>query len=161
MSAVATLDNDELQALYRELILDHAKNPRHFGQLAHGTHAAEGINPLCGDKITIYLSIDHDAIIQDAGFAGSGCAISVASASWMADLVIGLNTNEAAGCSGNITARLNGDEMHDTANMPARFEKLRALAGVREFPSRVKCATLAWRALDAAIQESCASVSTE
>ena len=161
MSAVASIGKHELRALYRELILDHAKNPRHFGKLAHGTHSAQGINPLCGDKLTVYLSVDRHARIEEASFEGSGCAISVASASLMTDLVIGLSTAEAAECLGCVTARLAGDKAEASQVISARVEKLQALEGVREFPSRVKCATLAWHALDAAIQESPAPVSTE
>jgi nitrogen fixation NifU-like protein len=161
MSIVANLGKNELQALYRELILDHAKNPRHFGRLANGTHTAQGINPLCGDKLTVYLAVDDDATIEEASFEGSGCAISVASASMMTDLVIGLSTAEAATCFGDITSRLTEGGTSMSTTPSPRFEKLRALEGVREFPSRVKCATLAWHALDAAIQESSASVSTE
>ena len=161
MSSVASLGKNELQALYRELILDHAKNPRHFGKLAHGTHTAQGINPLCGDKLTVYLSVDPDARIEEASFEGSGCAISVASASLMTDLVIGLSTAEAAECFGSVTARLAGGRTEASQAISTRVEKLRALEGVREFPSRVKCATLAWHALDAAIQESPTPVSTE
>jgi nitrogen fixation NifU-like protein len=161
MSSVASLGKNELQALYRELILDHAKNPRHFGKLAHGTHTAQGINPLCGDKLTVYLSVDRDTRIEEASFEGSGCAISLASASMMTDLVLGLSTAEAAECFDSVTARLAGDKAEASQAISARVEKLRALEGVREFPSRVKCATLAWHALDAAIQESPAPVSTE
>ena len=152
----------ELRDLYRELILDHARSPRHFGKLDGATHSAEGINPLCGDKLRIYFSIDPDGQISDAKFEGSGCAISVASASLLTDMVIGLKTEVALDYFSALVARLSGksgpggptDETIDLG-------KLVALEGVKEFPSRVKCATLAWHALNSAIQNESEPVSTE
>ena len=94
MSKVESISGDELRELYRELILDHARKPRHFGKLEHATHRADGINPLCGDKLTLYLDIDGETI-RDAAFEGSGCAISVASASLLTDTVIGLSADDA------------------------------------------------------------------
>ena len=155
MSAAA-ISKDELRDLYRELILDHARRPRHFGRLDDATHEAEGINPLCGDKLHLYLRLDGDAI-RDAAFEGTGCAISVASASLLTDTVIGMSPAEAASYFDGVTARLTGSEA------AAEFDpgKLRALEGVREFPSRVKCATLAWHALRSAMEQRPEPATTE
>lgn len=156
MSKVATIDRGELRDLYRELILDHARKPRHFGKLAGTTHSADGINPLCGDKLNLYLKLDGD-VIADAAFEGSGCAISLASASLMTDAIIGLTLDDANAWYENVTARLTGKQ---DAN-GVELGKLAALEGVRDFPSRVKCATLAWHALHAATVGRSAPVSTE
>jgi nitrogen fixation NifU-like protein len=152
----------ELRDLYRELILDHARSPRHFGKLDGATHSAEGINPLCGDKLRIYFSIDPDGQINDAKFEGSGCAISVASASLLTDMVIGLKTEVALDYFSALVARLSG-RSNPGASTDAAIDlgKLVALEGVKEFPSRVKCATLAWHALNSAIQNGSEPVSTE
>jgi nitrogen fixation NifU-like protein len=150
-------DKAELKALYRELILDHARNPRHFGRLEAPTHTAEGINPLCGDKLKLYLHIEDDRI-DAAAFEGSGCAISIASASLMTDLVLGAEPGTASRWAESVRARLSGAAPE--ADDPA-LERLRALDGVREFPSRVKCATLAWHALDSAIEHRSEPASTE
>ena len=154
---------DELQDLYRELILDHARSPRHFGKLPDATHAAEGINPLCGDKLKMYFRIDSDDRIRDARFEGSGCAISVASASLLTDMVIGLHTDEALKYFSVLVTRLAGVQSadNDNAGDGINLGKLRALEGVREFPSRVKCATLAWHALNSAIQRKSQPATTE
>ncbi|MGA8203494.1 MAG: SUF system NifU family Fe-S cluster assembly protein [Woeseiaceae bacterium] len=159
MNAVDLHGQDELRELYRELILDHARSPRHFGGLPGATHSAEGINPLCGDKLTLYLRLDDDGTIADAAFEGSGCAISVASASLLTDLVIGMPVEQALGYFDAVTSRLTGSGAASPADID--FGKLRALDGVREFPSRVKCATLAWHALDSAINRRPAPASTE
>lgn len=154
---------DELQDLYRELILDHARSPRHFGKLPDATHTAEGINPLCGDKLKMYFRIDGDDRISDARFEGSGCAISVASASLLTDTVIGLHTEEALKYFSTLVTRLAGAQSadNDNAGDGINLGKLRALEGVREFPSRVKCATLAWHALNSAIQHESQPATTE
>jgi len=150
---------ENLRDLYRELILDHARSPRHFGKLASATHSAEGINPLCGDKLRIYFSIDPSGLINDAKFEGSGCAISVASASLLTDTVIGMHTGDAIRYFSALIARLSGKP--DSAGSDIDLGKLKALEGVKEFPSRVKCATLAWHALNSAIQNEAEPVSTE
>ena len=143
---IAGAHNDDVRDLYRDLILDHARNPRHFGKLPHTTHSAEGINPLCGDKLRLYLDVDADATIRHVAFEGSGCAISVASASLLTDTAIGLRADEAM-------AFFEADKVD--------LGKLRALSGVREFPSRVKCATLAWHALKSALRQDEAPATTE
>ena len=155
MTAIAT-SPDQLRELYRELILDHAQSPRHFGKLPNASHSARGLNPLCGDRLTIYLSVDDERIV-DARFEGSGCAISVASASLLTDTVIGLRTDEAMTFLDAVIGSLTG--AGDAADV--ELGKLAALRGVRDYPSRVKCATLAWRALGAAINQSSAPATTE
>jgi len=152
---------EELRELYRELILDHARSPRHFGKLPDATHSAEGINPLCGDKLRMYFRIDDDDRISDACFEGSGCAISVASASLLTDTVIGLNTADALKYFSALVERLAGRQSVDSNGEGINLGKLRALEGVKEFPSRVKCATLAWHALNSAIHGASQPATTE
>lgn len=147
----------ELRELYRELILDHAKKPRHFGKLAGCTHSAQGLNPLCGDKLHLYLQVDDDGKLADAAFEGSGCAISVASASLLTDTVVGMPVEDAQGFADALTARLTGKVTGQSVD----FGKLRALEGVREYPSRVKCATLAWHAMKSALANDKQTASTE
>ncbi|HEX5764773.1 MAG TPA: SUF system NifU family Fe-S cluster assembly protein [Woeseiaceae bacterium] len=156
-------DMDDLRDLYRELILDHAKSPRHFGKLEDATHVAQGINPLCGDKLQMYFSVDEDNKISDARFEGSGCAISVASASLLTETVIGLDTERALQFFAAMVRRLSGREnqKHDPDVDDIDLGKLRALEGVKEYPSRVKCATLAWHALNSALRDIRQPVSTE
>jgi nitrogen fixation NifU-like protein len=157
-------DMDDLRDLYRELILDHAKKPRHFGRLDDATHVAEGINPLCGDKLRMYFSVGADNRISDARFEGSGCAISVASASLLTETVIGLDTERALQFFAAMVKRLSGrpDKESDRGVVDdIDLGKLRALEGVKEFPSRVKCATLAWHALNSALRHNPQPVSTE
>jgi nitrogen fixation protein NifU and related proteins len=156
-------NNEDLRELYRELILDHARSPRHFGKLPDATHSAEGINPLCGDKLKMYFRIDADDRISDACFEGSGCAISVASASLLMDTVIGLNTDDALKYFSALVERLAGKSAseNDDADTDINLGKLRALEGVKEFPSRVKCATLAWHALNSAIRREADPATTE
>jgi len=153
------LHTDDVRDLYRDLLLDHARNPRHFGKLEHTTHSAEGINPLCGDKLRLYLDVDSDETIRNAAFEGSGCAISVASASLLTDTVIGLSSSNAIAFFDAVTAQLAGEDPQDDKRVD--IGKLRALAGVRDFPSRVKCATLAWHALKSALQQDATPASTE
>jgi nitrogen fixation NifU-like protein len=158
LSAVNINSGDELRELYRELILDHARNPRHFGKLEDATHSAEGINPLCGDKLKLYLRLDAGHRIEDAAFEGSGCAISVASASLLTDTVIGLDVPGAMSYFTAITRRMTDVESTEEV---LDLDKLLALEGVREFPSRIKCATLAWHALKSALLSHTSPVTTE
>lgn len=159
MSNIESIPVDDVRDLYRELILDHARKPRHFGRLRDVTHEAEGINPLCGDKLHLYLNLDATGLIRDIAFEGTGCAISVASASLLTDTVIGLDTTSALHYFNEITASLTGSNRNASGNV--ELGKLRALEGVREFPSRVKCATLAWHALRSAIENGKTTISTE
>jgi nitrogen fixation protein NifU and related proteins len=148
---------DELQDLYRQVILDHNRNPRNFGELADATRVVAGVNPLCGDKMTLYVKLG-DGKIQDIRFQGTGCAISVASSSLMTERVKGAPVTAALELFEKIHELLTGDA-HEP---PADLDKLAALAGVREYPSRVKCASLAWHALKSAVAETPASnVTTE
>ena len=145
----------ELNDLYRELIIDHSKRPRNFSRLADPKRTAQGYNPLCGDRITLDLKVE-DNHIEQIGFQGSGCAISTASASLMSESVKGKTLEEAE-------ALMNKFHSLITTDKPAEADlgKLAVFSGVREFPARVKCATLAWHTLRAALQESATSVSTE
>ncbi|HVC19181.1 MAG TPA: SUF system NifU family Fe-S cluster assembly protein [Vicinamibacterales bacterium] len=148
----------ELSELYQEVILDHNRRPRNFHVPDGANRQAEGFNPLCGDRFTVYLRVE-DEVIRDAGFQGSGCAISKASASLMTDLVKGRTLEEAERLfqqfHGMVTS--SGD---DVADIDA-LGKLAVFAGVREFPMRVKCASLAWHTLHAAMQPGSGRVSTE
>jgi nitrogen fixation NifU-like protein len=152
---MSDLSTDELRELYRDLILDHARSPRHFGKLRQVTHTAEGLNPLCGDKLRLYLQIGNDDRISDAAFEGSGCAISVASASLLTDTIIGMRQADAIEYANELIEVLKGADTH------LELGKLSALRGVREFPSRVKCATLAWHAMNSAIRQDRLPASTE
>ena len=147
----------DLRDLYRELILDHARSPRHFGKLEHATHSADGINPLCGDKLKLYFRLDEEARIADARFEGSGCAISVASASLLTDTVTGMTVTEATDFFQAVTDSLTGR----SASASIDLGKMRALQGVKEFPSRVKCATLSWHAMNAALHQDKNPATTE
>ena len=160
MNAIDANQDDELRDLYRELILDHARNPRHFHKIDDATHTAEGINPLCGDKLRLYAKVDGD-VITEASFQGSGCAISVASASLMTDLVTGLSVHRALDCFSEVTGRLTNPDQHVGHDIGVNLDKIRALDGVRDYPSRVKCATLAWHALNSAVKGQSQPVSTE
>ena len=153
--------HDEMQDLYRQLILDHAREPRNFGRLENATHTAEGINPLCGDKLRLYLSVDANDQITDAGFEGSGCAISVASASLLTEVVTDLSITDADDCYAAVTGRLSQQTADIAAPGNVDLSKLKALDGVRQHPSRVKCATLAWHALHAALEQSSTTATTE
>ncbi len=149
---------DDLRELYQEVILDHNKNPKNYGKLACANHTSEGYNPLCGDHINLYLQVE-DGRIRDVSFEGSGCAISKASASLM-------------------TAELKGKSVVDAKHLFEKFQhlvtssnaaepdldglgKLAIFAGVREFPLRVKCASLAWHTMSAALAEGGSVASTE
>ena len=155
MSKVTELNTGEVRELYRELILDHARRPRHFGRLDRATHRADGINPLCGDRLTLYLEVDEQEVIRAVAFEGTGCAISVASASLMTDEVRGMDGRAAAARSREVVAAIQGKRE------ATGLRKLGALLGVRDYPSRVKCATLAWHALCSAIEKDETPATTE
>jgi nitrogen fixation NifU-like protein len=148
----------QLTDLYREVILDHNKRPRNFGRLDPHDAEAKGHNPLCGDQLTITLSRKGD-LIDDVRFEGNGCAISMASASMMTEAVKGKDRTVAADLAGRIHALLTQDGTNSEG-----LGKLAALSGVREFPARVKCASLCWHTLNAALAQTDAKapiVSTE
>jgi nitrogen fixation NifU-like protein len=135
----------ELSDLYQEVILDHNRRPRNFHALAGASHSAEGYNPLCGDRLTLYLKL-ADGVVADVGFEGAGCAISKASASLMTDAVKGRTVAEACALFERFHRMVTTPPEQPVEDMG----KLSALAGVREFPVRVKCASLAWHTLKAA-----------
>ena len=137
----------ELNDLYREVILDHYRSPRHRGALPSATISHEGLNPLCGDEITVELQLQGDTI-SDVAFHGRGCSISQSSASMMTDAIAGKSLAEARALIRNFTAMMQGSDKVD----PASMGDLEALTGVRKFPVRVKCATLAWHTLEEALQ---------
>lgn len=140
----------EHHALYRALVLEHARSPRNFGLLDKATHRAEGINPLCGDKLELTLNVANDGRIVNAAFEGTGCAISVASASILTESVTGLTIAESYALFARFQALLDDEPDAETAGLD---ETLLALAGVRQFPSRIKCATLAWHAMASATED--------
>jgi nitrogen fixation NifU-like protein len=147
----------ELRELYQQVILDHNRKPRNFRTLEDANRTAEGYNPLCGDQITLALRVE-DGVVKDAAFQGSGCAISKAAASMMTASIIGKREDEVEALSRRMHAMLTTETNGDTAR---EVGKLVVFAGVREFPSRVKCATLAWHTLEAALKEAPEPVSTE
>ena len=136
--------NSELRDLYQEVVIDHSKRPRNFRMVEGATRTAEGLNPLCGDQLTLYVKL-VDGVIEDIAFQGSGCAISKASASLMTAAVKGKKQEEALALFERFHAMLT--EGPTGTVKPEEVGKLAALAGVWEFPMRVKCATLAWHAL--------------
>jgi nitrogen fixation NifU-like protein len=150
---------DDLRELYQELILDHSKRPRNYGELPGANRLAHGVNPLCGDQATIYLTIEDD-VVKDARFAGSGCSISTASASMMTEAVKGKTKAEAEALFRRFHALITGADASTPADAPD-LGKLTVFSGVCEFPVRVKCAALAWHALSAALRGDDKLVSTE
>jgi nitrogen fixation NifU-like protein len=145
----------DLKALYQEVIIDHNRHPRNCHRLADADRMADGFNPLCGDRLTVYLKL-RDGVIADAAFEGEGCAISVASASLMTEHLKGKTESEAQAIFDRFRALVTGEE-----EAGAGLDKLVVLAGVKEFPARVKCATLAWHTLTAALKDRREPVTTE
>jgi nitrogen fixation NifU-like protein len=146
----------DLKELYRDVILDHNRRPRNFGRIEPCDAHAEGHNPLCGDRLTLYVRLKDDRI-EDIRFEGKGCAISTASASLMTEAVKGKDRGAFEVLYGRIHSLLTQQD----AVPDASLGKLAALSGVREFPARVKCASLCWHTLNAALERSAATVSTE
>ena len=143
-----TRQEAELDDLYREIILDHYRNPRHRGSLASPTATHEGLNPLCGDEVTVELRVDGDRV-ADVAYKGSGCSISQSSASMMTEAIYGKSLDETKRLSEAFRAMMRGDDDAD----PESLGDLEALSGVRKFPVRVKCATLAWHTLEEALED--------
>lgn len=148
----------DLRALYEEVIIDHKKNPRNFREIDDATVKIDGFNPLCGDKLTLFLKL-KDGVIEDISFVGSGCAISTASASLMTEALMGKTIADA---------ELLFEDFHVLVTDETDFEekiaevgKLAVLSGVRQYPSRVKCATLSWHTLNAALHGDSDPVTTE
>lgn len=137
--------------IYRELILQHSRHPRHFGALADATHAADANNPLCGDSYQVRLKVDTGGVIREAAFEGIGCAISKASASLMLDAVIGRTREEFESLFQDFHAVVRGEAQAPEAM--ARLGKLAAFAGIWKYPARVKCAILCWHGVRLALGE--------
>jgi nitrogen fixation protein NifU and related proteins len=146
----------DLKELYRDVILDHNKRPRNFGKLESSDAHADGHNPLCGDRLTVFLKMDGDRV-EDIRFEGKGCAISTASASLMTEAIKGKDRADIGALFDKIHSMLT---RQDAVADPS-LGKLAALSGVREYPARVKCASLCWHTLNAALDKGAATVSTE
>jgi len=145
---------NDLRELYQEVIFDHYRQPRNFGQLRNANCTAEGYNPMCGDKVKLYLQVEN-GMIRDARFEGIGCAISTASASLMTEIIKGKSKEQALDMLHKFHDMVTGTASADGLG------KLAALAGVSEFPERVKCATLAWHIMKAALENVQEAVTTE
>ncbi len=145
----------DLRELYQSVIIDHGKNPRNFHKLGHPSCCAEGYNPLCGDQLQLYLNLENNVVV-DASFEGNGCAISQASASLMTEQLKGKTVTEVKELFAKVHLMLT-ENVADTESLG----KIAVLSGVREFPARVKCATLAWHTLIAALNQQHEPVSTE
>jgi len=146
----------DLEDLYQEVILDHNKSPRNFRAMGNSSHKAEGYNPLCGDQVTVYVRL-RDGLIEDISFQGSGCAISKASASMMTAELKGKQESAAAELFDKVHRMLTGDCVDGVQSLG----KLAVLSGVCKFPARVKCASLAWHTLNAALKGGADVASTE
>ena len=144
------MDNS-LRELYQEVILDHSRHPRHYGALESATHKAEGYNPLCGDRVTVYLMLDADKRVADIKFEGKGCAISQASASMMVDMLMGRSQADAEKLMQGFLHLVKGEDASDLPEDDR--ERLEVMGGISEFPMRVKCATLAWHTYKNAVEE--------
>ena len=145
----------DLRDLYQEVIFDHNRNPRNFHKLADANRVAEGFNPMCGDRLTVYMKVE-DGVIRDVSFEGKGCAISTASASLMTENLKGKTEAEAEKLFQGFHATVTGK-----GESAAPLGKLSVLTGVREYPARVKCATLAWHTVHAALANQKDMVTTE
>ncbi len=150
------MPTDALRELYQEVILDHTRNPRNFREIENASHDAKGHNPLCGDRLSLYIVVE-DGVIQDVSFKGAGCAISTASASMMTEALKGRTKAEAEALFGAFHDVVTGKQGADEEALG----KLAVFAGVRDYPVRVKCATLAWHTLKAALVDKAEAVSTE
>jgi nitrogen fixation protein NifU and related proteins len=143
------MDN-ALRELYQEVILDHSRHPRHYGVLEGASHKGEGYNPLCGDRVTVYLKLGEDGRIADVSFQGKGCAISQASASMMTDLLKGRSRGDAQGLMEGFLHLVRGEDASGLSQDDR--ETLDVMRGISEFPMRVKCATLAWHTYKNALE---------
>jgi nitrogen fixation NifU-like protein len=153
----------ESRELYQDIILDHGRKPRNFHKMEHPSHFANGHNPLCGDRVTVFLEIEGDKI-KDLSFDGRGCAISTASASLMTEVLKGKTLAEAEELFKAFHAEVTGGEVPPVEEkLQDDFERLAPLEGVKAYPTRVKCATLAWHAFEAALKNGAtgATVKTE
>jgi nitrogen fixation NifU-like protein len=144
------MDN-ALRELYQEVILDHSRHPRHYGAMDDASHKAEGYNPLCGDRVTVYLKLGADGRVADIAFEGKGCAISQASASMMAQLLKGRTQADAENLMESFLRLVKGEAAPGLSDDDR--ETLEVMGGISEFPMRVKCATLAWHTFRNAVEE--------
>lgn len=142
---------NDLRELYQDIILDHGQHPRNFVKPALYSHDAHGHNPLCGDQVTIYLTVE-DGIIKEAHFQGRGCAISTASASLMTEVLEGKTLEQAQALFNDFQQRATGHDQPVPAGLEEEVERLEPLTGVRAYPTRVKCAVLPWHTLIAALE---------
>lgn len=149
----------DLRDLYQEVILDHNKHPRNFGPLEAANRNAHGHNPLCGDQVAVHVRVENDTVV-DLHFEGTGCAITTASASLMTEVLKGKSLEEAERLFEQMLELLTGDPSR-AAEVSPELGKLAVFAGVREYPTRVKCATLCWHTAHAALRDEAAAVSTE
>lgn len=144
--------NDDLRDLYQEVILDHGRFPRNFRHPVDANRQAEGSNPLCGDRIRVLLTVDADDVIQDAAFQGRGCAVSMASASLMTEVLRGKSVGQAKALSDGVQVlATTGGNTQIPFGFEADMDRLSVLSSVRDYPARVKCATLAWHTMLAAL----------
>ena len=148
---------NDLRDLYQEVIVDHGRRPRNFRKIDNANYSAEGYNPLCGDQLTLYLKTDDQGVVTDASFDGHGCAISTASASMMTEALPGKNLAQVEA----LFETFHNMITEDNAAEDQALGKLRVLAGVKDYPTRVQCATLAWHTLRAALKDQDHPVSTE
>ena len=152
----------DLKQLYQDIILEHGKNPRNFGKCEKYTHQAKGYNPLCGDQVQVYLKLNNEKKVEDLTFEGSGCAISIASTSIMTESVKGKSVEGAKKIVIDFlnmiknTSKINSNDLNEDQKT-----KIMSLSGVKQFPMRVKCATLAWHTLTSAIEGNKENVNTE
>ena len=153
----------DLRELYQDIILDHGRHPRNFRAIEHPTHSAQGYNPLCGDRVTVYLALDGN-LISDVAFQGRGCAITTAAASLMTEVLKGKTVEEARALFAQFRSRVTGGDPETlTEPLAEEAERLEPLTGVKAYPARVKCATLPWHAFEAALKggDADATVKTE
>ena len=141
----------DLRELYQDIILDHGRHPRNFRAIEHPTHLAQGHNPLCGDRVTVYLTMDGDRV-ADVSFEGRGCAISTAAASLMTEVLKGKTLAEAHALFAQFHAEVAGGELSQCRSAARDAERLEPLTGVKAYPARVKCATLPWHAFEPALK---------
>ena len=150
---------DDLRDLYQEVILDHGRKPRNFGPLEGANREAHGHNPLCGDKLDVHVKV-RDGVVEDVKFEGAGCAISVASASLMTEAMKGMSEADAHALFEKFHAMIAG-EADVTPEQLEALDKLAVFSGVRDYPLRVKCATLSWHTMNAALEQADTTVVTE
>ena len=149
----------ELRDLYQAVILDHNNNPRNYGKLTSANRHAEGVNPLCGDQVNVFFSLDDDAWVKEVGFEGRGCAICMASASIMTETVKHLSIEQADQYVTAFCSLAGGEKSEVTEGLD--LSTLKVLAGVKAYPARIKCATLAWHTARSALSNGAARVTTE